>query len=51
VSEWLLFDFKWAILQLYHGANMLLYYEIISVLYLTNMLNWSFIVLAQSKES
>ena len=48
VSEWLLFNAKSAIFQLYHGENKLIFNEIMmrSDLYYTNTICWIFIVLA-----
>jgi hypothetical protein len=61
VSEWLLFNVKWAIFQLYHGENKLAkswreqvtFYEMIIMLslYQTNKLSWIFIVLAHCNNS
>ena len=47
-SEWMLFNTKWAIFQLYHGENKLHSNEImmLSTLYLINTLSWIFIVLS-----
>jgi len=44
VSEWLLFNAKWAIFQLYHGERKDLFGEMmmVSALYYTNMLSWIF---------
>jgi hypothetical protein len=47
-SEWLMFNAKWPIFQLYHGENKLIFNEMMmrSALYLTKMWSWIFIVLA-----
>ena len=48
VSEWLLFNAKSAIFQLYHGENNLIFNEIMmrSDLYKTNTISWISMVLA-----
>ena len=48
MSEWLLFNAKWAICQPYHDEYTLHFYEMImmSPLYKTGMLSWICIVLA-----
>ena len=50
MSEWLSFNDTWAIFQLYHFENKL-DLMMISSMYLTNILSWIFIVLAQWKNS
>ena len=39
-SEWLLFNTKSTIFQLYHGENMLHFNEMMSTLYYINMQSW-----------
>ena len=51
--EWLLFNVNWAIIQLYHGENKLLFNELMmkSASYSHNTLSWIFIVIAHWNNS
>ena len=53
MSEWLLLNANSAIVQLYHGANKLIFSEMmmLSALYYTKTLSWIFIVLAHWNNS
>ena len=50
IFEWLLFNTKWAMFELYHGNNNYHFNDVscvlMSAVYYTNMHNWIFIVLA-----
>jgi hypothetical protein len=53
LSEWLWFNANSAIFQLYHGKNKFIFNKMMmrSVLYLTNMPSWIFIVLGHWNNS
>ena len=53
MSEWLLFNANFAIVQLYHGEHKLIFNGMMmrSVFYKDSMLSWIFIVLAHWNDS